>query len=372
MRHLLLLTLFVAGAPVRGGTVWFGTQARAGSEGIYVAEFDPASGRFGGVQLAAKLPDAGFQALGGDGKVMFSTCAIAGGGGVAALRVGNGGMLAEINRQPTGGKGACFVGVDRTGRCVMAANYGDGSITSLPVLADGSLGAAASFHRHAGCGPDLPRQAGPHAHAIHAGPDNRFAYAPDLGIDQVMIYQLDAAQAKLTPAGAGKLPPGSGPRHMKFGADGRFAYVLNELALTVAVFSRQVENGGLDFIEVVPVLPPDAERAGMTCSEIRLGAGGRHVYTANRDTQRRGRDSLSMLAVKDDGRLTLVQTVPAGASVPRHITLDPSGRWLLVCGQESNEVAVLGVDPADGRIGPPAGKLALGAPMCATFAAVSR
>lgn len=366
--HRFLVLAGLLAAPVHAGPVWLGTQSRAGSEGIYVAQFDPTTGRLDALKLAARLPDAGFQALTADGKFLYSTCSLDGGaGGVAALRVNPDATLAELNRRPTGGKGACFVGVDATGRCVMAANYGDGSVASFPVAADGSLADGGSLHRHAGKGPNQARQEGPHAHSIYAGPGNRFAYAPDLGIDKVMIYQLDAARGKLTPAGAAALPPGSGPRHLKFGKDGRFAYVLNELALTVAVFERTETDGSLARRAVVPVLPAGADPAGMTCSEIRVSSDGRHIYTANRDTAKRGRDSLSVLAVRPDGALELMQTSPAGVVIPRNITLDPGGRWLLVCGQESNEVAVLTVDPASGKLGALAGKLPLGAPMCATF-----
>lgn len=369
MRTTLIAALAgLAGMPLHAGTVWFGTQSRAGSEGIHVAQFDPANGRLSGLRVAARLGGAGFQALAPDGKSLYSTCAVDGGGGVAALRVNPDGTLTELNRRPTGGSGACFVGIDATGRCVLAANYGDGSVASFPVAADGSLATGGSVHRHAGKGPDQARQDGPHAHSIQPGPDNRFAYAPDLGIDKVVVYQLDAARGTLAPAGAAELPPGSGPRHMKFGAGGRFAYVLNELALTVAVFERAAAGGGLARRAVVPVLPEGADPAGITCSEIRISADGRHLYTANRDTARRGRDSISVLAIDDHGAPTRIQTVPAAVSIPRHITLDPSGRWLLVCGEQSNEVAVLAVDAGGGKLGALAGKLPLGTPMCATFA----
>ena len=239
-RHILLFTLALL-LPVPAGTVWIGT---GGAKGIYVSELDPESGRLGGPKLAIALPGAGFQALTADGKLIFSTCS-EGGGGVAALRVKEGGMLDEINRQPTGGKGTCFVGVDATGRCVLAANYGDGSVASFPVADDGALGEAASLHKHRGSGPNQARQKEAHAHSFYPGPDNKFAYAPDLGIDKVMIYRMDVATGKTEPAGAGELPPGSGPRHMKFGRDGKHAYVLNELTLTVAVFEREPATGGL-------------------------------------------------------------------------------------------------------------------------------
>lgn len=355
------------------GRLWFGTQARGTSKGIYVAELEAGSGAVRGVRLAAELSDAGFQALHPGGKWMYSTCAVpadGGGmaGGVAAFRVNDDGSLAAIGVRSSGGRGACHVSIDGAGKVVFAANYGDGSICALPVKDDGSLGEAGSVARHAGSGPNRARQEGPHAHSVFVGPDDRFAYAPDLGIDKVMIYRILRDEAKLEPAGFGALPPGSGPRHMKFGKDGKFAYVLNELTLTVAVFERDGASGALKAGVVVPVLPEGESTAGMTCSEIVVSADGRHVYTANRDTAKQGRDSVSLLETAADGGLERRQTAAAGVSVPRNIGLDPTGRWLLVCGQESNEVAVLGVDAASGKLTGPVHVVKLDAPMCVTFA----
>jgi len=348
--------------------VWFGSVG-GGNPGVYAASFDPETGEVGKPELAAKLKNAGFQVLSADGKRMYSICEMNGGPGVAAFRVGKGGKLEELNRRATGGNGVCFVGLDKTGRCVLAANYGDGSVASFPVLEDGSLGERASYFRHDGSGPNKQRQNGPHAHSIYAGPDNRFAYAPDLGIDKVMIYRLDAGKGTLKPAGEAELPPGSGPRHMKFSPDGRFAYVLTEMGVSVAVFRRQPETGALERLHVVPVLPKDADPVGMTCSEIRVNRDGNFLYTANRDTAGRGRDSLSVLAVKDGAELSFVQTLPAEVEIPRHINLDPHGRWLLVCGQKSGDISVFEVDGKTGKLRFANRKIELPTPKCVTFGA---
>ena len=348
--------------------VWIGTEGTG--KGIYVAELDEASGALKDLRLAAELAGAGFQVLHPTGKWLYSTCASPAGGGVAAFKVTGDGTLEMLGRQPAGGKGTCHVGIDAAGKVLMAANYGDGSICALPVKGDGTLegGTGWVFH-HIGKGPNAERQEGPHAHSVFAGPDDRFAYASDLGIDKVMIYRILRDAGKLEPAGAAVLPPGSGPRHLKFGKDGNFAYVLNELTLTVAVFARDAASGGLTLKSVVPVLPDGDSIEGMTCSEIRVSADGRFLYTANRDTVKRGRDSVSVMEIGTDGGVKRVQTHPAGVAVPRNIGLDLSGKWLLVCGQESNTLAVLAVNPADGRIKEGVvGTMPITMPMCVNFA----
>ena len=138
--------------------------------------------------------------------------------------------------------------VDRAGRTVLVANYGGGSVASLPIGADGSLGPAASVIVHQGSSVHPKRQTKPYAHSINMDPSNTFAYAADLGVDRIFIYRLDPKTSALTPAtpASAALTPGSGPRHLSFHPSGRYAYVINEIALTVTVFSRDAKTGGAD------------------------------------------------------------------------------------------------------------------------------
>src|SRR5262249_56264300 len=97
---------------------------------------------------------------------------------------------------------------------------------------DGSLGKAVSFIQHMGSSVDKARQQEAHAHCFVISPNNRFAYAADLGLDQVLVYRLDAAKAKLTPGRQPfvRTPPGAGPRHLTFHPTGTHLYLLNHLA----------------------------------------------------------------------------------------------------------------------------------------------
>ena len=115
---------------------------------------------------------------------------------MAAFRIREDDTLDPINTQPSEGTGPCHVSLDATGSCLMVANYGSGSVASLRIDEDGSLVKSNSAHQHEGSSINERRQKGPHAHSIYAGPDNKFAYAPDLGIDQVVIYSLNPESAK--------------------------------------------------------------------------------------------------------------------------------------------------------------------------------
>lgn len=369
-----IFTLLALASSLPGETLrlYIGTTGRGEAKGIYTADFDSASGSLSTPELAAEVPNPGFLALSAGGDFLYATSSIPPArrepalGAVAAFAVEKGGALRELGRQECG-QGPCFVALDATGRMLLAANYGGGSVASFPVKEDGSLGPRASFFKHEGSSVNEQRQQGPHAHSFYAGPDNRFGYAPDLGIDEVVIYSLDPAAGKVKPAGTAKTPPGSGPRHMKFGQDGEQAYVLGELSLTVIVYDRDAKSGALEQQQVASVLPDAEDGDGMTCSEILVSPDGRFVYTANRDTAGRGRDSLTAFAVDEAGMLKRIATVPAEVSIPRNIQLSPDGRWLLVAGQQSGGVPVFSI----GESGAPdySGKRAeVPGAMCLVFA----
>ena len=346
---LLTTGLGLAGVFGESQRVYFGTTGAGEAKGIYVAEFDITNGRIENLRLAAEAPNPGFIAISPDGGSLYATSEIPAPGNdrpmgaVSAFAIENDGFLRELGRRESGA-GPCFVAIDATGRTLLSANYGGGSVASYLIGGDGSLGPRASYFRHEGASTHPQRQRGPHAHAIYPGPDNRFAYAPDLGIDEVVIYALDPATAKLTPAGTAKTPPGSGPRHMKFSPDGKHAFVLGELDLTVIVYARDARDGSLHLKHAVSVLPEGTDSGGMTCSEILVSRDGNLIYTANRDTEGRGRDSLSLLDAGEDGQLKRIHTTAAEVAIPRNIQLSPDGRWLLVAGQQSGGVPVFRVD----------------------------
>ena len=337
------------------------------SDGIYTSELDSETGALSAPQLKAEFKLGGFLALHPNQKVLYATANVAKkqGGGIS-FAVQSDCSLTEMSRQSAGGGRLCHISLDATSQVLMGANYGDGNVVSFPLTEKGSIGKLASLQQHAGSSINPKRQTKPHAHSIYAGPDNRFAYAPDLGIDKVMVYKLDLDTAKLTTAGFTSLPAGAGPRHMKFGADGKQAYVLNELDCSISIFNRG-KSGKLLAKQVVSTLPQGADKNEMTCSEIRVSPNGRFIYCANRDLTEQGRDSISVFKVNQGGALTRIQTIAAGVWIPRNINLDPSGQWLLVAGQKSNDVPVFKVDQETGKLTSTKHKIAVPKAMCIEF-----
>lgn len=366
----LLLTALASLSATAESRVYLGTGGGGSSKGIYVASFDPATGAVGEPRLAAEVKNPSFLTLHPDGRHLYAVGEVWEGPGakdgpVGAYEIQADGTLKALNQRTTGGSGPCYIGLDPSAKVALAANYGGGSVASFPVLADGTLGERASFHQHTGSSANPRRQKEPHAHSIYASPDGRFAFAPDLGIDKVMAYRIDPATGVLTahdPAFAA-VAPGSGPRHFCFHPDGKHAHVINEMLCTVTSFAYDADKGVLTTLGTVSTLPAGVERVdAFSTSEIVPHPSGKFVYGANR-----GHDSVTAFTVQPDGTLAFLQNIPCGGKIPRNINLDPSGRWLLVANQNSDNVSVLAVDPATGRLSATAHGIALGKPMCVKF-----
>jgi len=372
---LALLSLFVgfsASAPAADTLVYFGTYTRgdSGSEGIYVSKMDPDSGELSEPELAAKTTNPSFVTIRPDGKYLYAVSEVSSSdgkssGGVSAYAIdADSGKLELLNTQPSGGSGPCHVSTDSEGRCLLVANYGSGSCASLSISDDGTLKPATSVIQHAGTSINEKRQRGPHAHSANPGPNDRFAFVADLGIDKVQIYRLDPAKATLADHGFVKVIPGSGPRHFAFHPSGQHAYVINEMALSITAFDFDQEKGTLTPIQNISTVPPSANRIGLSTAEVQVHPSGKFVYGSNR-----GHDTITSFKVADDGKLSLIEVQPIQGETPRNFGIDPSGKFLLAAGQKSGTVTVFKIDQQTGELDATGQILKVGAPVCVKFLA---
>ena len=240
----VLLGTFVPASHAEQLLVFISAFASGDEGAIHAGQLDAATGQLTLGRRTTDVENPFFLALSPNRKFLYSIHAPGQFGGeaheqVAAYEVmGKTGDLKLLNRQSTRGSAACYLAVDASGKTLVVANYGTGSVASLPLRDDGSLGEIVSFVQHEGSSVNKERQEGPHAHCAVISPDNRFVYAADLGLDRVMAYRLDASTAKLSPNRQAfvRTPPGAGPRHLTFHPNGRCMYVINELANSVTEF----------------------------------------------------------------------------------------------------------------------------------------
>jgi 6-phosphogluconolactonase len=357
--------------------VYIGTYTGAKSKGIYVSRLDLASGALTPPELAAETASPSFLAIHPRGGFLYSVNEVSTsdgkpGGSVSAFTIDRTtGRLTALNQQSSGGRGPAHLIVDRSGRDVLVANYGGGSVAALPIEADGRLKPASAFIQHTGSSVNPDRQKEPHAHSINVDPEDRFAYVADLGLDKILIYRFDPKRGALTPNDPpfAAVQPGAGPRHFAFHPKGRFAYVINEIDLTVTAFSHDVKRGALTALQTVSTLPEGLPKLpSYSTAEVQVHPSGLFLYGSNR-----GHDSITVFAIDGkSGKLTYVQNEPTQGSTPRGFGIDPSGTYLLAGNQRSDSVVVFRIDQQTGRLTPTGHKIEVGSPVCVKFVRPSR
>lgn len=351
--------------------VYVGTYTNKSSKGIYLFELDMTSGALKPRGLVAEVSSPSFLAIHPNRRYMYSVNE--GGsfqgkptGSVSAFSIDpKTGHLKMLNQESSRGSGPCHLVVDNLGKNVLLANYSSGSVASLPIQADGTVGEATGFGQHKGSSVNAQRQEGPHAHSIQLSPDNRFAFSPDLGLDKVMIYQFDAKKGTLTPNDppAGVVAPGAGPRHFAFHPTGRYAYVINELNSSITAFNYDSERGALTELQTISTLPPEGFQGDNWPSEILVHPSGKFLYGSNR-----GFHSIAIYEIDTDtGKLRFVGCQPTVGEWPRNFNIDPSGTFLLSANEHSDSIVVFRIDPQTGKLTQVGQPVAVANPACVKF-----
>ncbi len=365
-------------APDKPYLVYVGTYTnKTESKGIYAYRFDPGVGKLTSLGVAAESEDPSFLAVHPSGKYVYAVNEIdhfgaQKSGAVSAFSIDpKTGKLTLLNQAATQGAGPCYISLDKTGKFVLVANYEGGSIAVFPIREHGSLAPNSAFVQHSGSSVNKERQEGPHAHWIGTTPDNRFAVAADLGLDEILIYRFNAAKGKLalnTPPFA-KLNPGAGPRHLAFHPNGKFVYVLTEMEGSVTAFAYKASNGSLSPLQTVStfsILRKDYS-GPKEAAEIAVHPNGKFLYASNRA----GIDTISTFSIDPiKGTLKLKDEYPTMGKTPRNFAIDPTGKFLLAANQESNNIVIFRIDSTTGALTPTGEITEVPAPVCITFLAV--
>ncbi|MEX0851998.1 MAG: lactonase family protein [Bauldia sp.] len=354
--------------PILFGT---GQVVKGKGKGIYAFRFDPASGALTPAGITAGVRNSSYLCF--DPAKRFLYCVNEfkefegkASGAVSAFRIDPAtGGLAFLNMKASHGTDPCHLIVDRSGKNVLIANFASGSVCVLPIAKDGSLNDASCVIQHHGSSLDPKRQAGPHSHAVEIDAANRYVFVPELGLDKVMIYELDAGRGQLKPnpnQSSVGVKPGAGPRQLVMHPNGRFAYLINELNSTMTAYAYDAAKGTLTELQALPTLPQDF--AGhSSCAEVQIRPDGRFLYGSNR-----GHDSIVIYAIDAaKGTLTLVGHESTRGKIPRNFVVDPSGAFLAAANQDSDNVVMFRIDRATGRLTPTGQVVKAGTPICVRF-----
>jgi 6-phosphogluconolactonase len=353
--------------PILFGT---GQILQGKGKGIYCFRFDPERGALDLVGVTENVRNSSYLAF--DPKRKFLYCVNEfkefegkASGAVSAFRIDpKTGALTFLNMKASHGTDPCHLIVDKTGKNVLIANFASGSVCVLPIKRDGSLKDASCVIQHEGSSIDPRRQKGPHAHAVELSADNRFAFVPELGADEVRIYELDAERGILTPNTHQpfiKVKPGAGPRQLVMHPNGKFAYLINELDSTMTAYRYDAKKGTLTDLQTLPTLPAGFH-AYSSCAELQIAPSGKFLYGSNR-----GDDSLVIYAIDRKGLLTLVGHESTRGRIPRNFEIHPSGAFLAAANQDTNNVIMFRIDEKTGKLTPTGNVVEAGTPICVRF-----
>ena len=339
------------------------------SQGIYVFPFDLETGKLGPRQLAAATDNPTYLTFSPSRKMLYAVNEVyrfhgEATGTVSAFAVDAAdGRLKFVNQVIAHGTGTCHATVDATGRNLLVANFGSGTVAHFPLATDGAIQPASAWFEDAGTAGPNTRQATPHAHAFNLTPDNHLAIASEFSSDRLLLYRFDAGAGTLTAAvpAETKLKAGSAPRHLAFHPGGQFAYSVNEIDSTVTVLRYDAAAGTLAVLETVSTLPADFSGRN-TAAEVVVHPNGKFLYASNR-----GHHSIAVFAIGADGRLRASGRVQSGGRTPRGFSVDPTGRWLISANQDTHNLAVFALDATTGLPRPTGQSAEVRIPVCVKF-----
>jgi 6-phosphogluconolactonase len=261
--------------------------------------------------------------------------------------------------------------MDRTGRYIMMANFGSGSISILNVHPDGTVGGMTAFMQHFGHSKDPAIQNMAHPHSIIPSPDNKHVIVSDLGLDKVFVYRFDDKTGELSPPTPefAAIEPGSGPRHFLFTPDGHFGYQLSEMSGHLDAFRWREAEGTLAPIQVVNTVTPGLVTDNHS-AEIAISPDSRFLYESNRRVApdgSRGPDSIGVYAIDpSSGKLTAVEEQPT-VIMPRNFVLDPTGHYLLAASELKDKIVVYKREASTGKLTPIGAEVTFATPVSLVF-----
>jgi 6-phosphogluconolactonase len=345
--------------------LYVGAYTQSEEEGIVLFRFDSSKGTLDYLSTAKGVINPSYLAINNDNSLLFAVNEVVEfdgekSGAISSFRiVPETGELQFINQITTGGGAPCYVSLDRQSSMAFVANYVGGNVAVFPIQEDGFLDKCTDLHNHKIESSDSTQAVVSHAHAIVPDPNENYALAVDLGIDQVITYKMDKDNVKLQKVNEFHAEPGAGPRHLAFHPKGAFVFVINELNSTISSCQYDENTGVLSGIMNVSTLPEDFD-GNNSCADIHVSDDGRFLYGSNR-----GHDSIVVFEIdQDSGALDYVSHHSVLGKTPRNFMIDPSGRFVLVANQNSNNIVVFKRDKSTGQLSETGTEVEVSKPVC--------
>jgi 6-phosphogluconolactonase len=363
---ILLLAIPVISECQMNYYLLIGTYTKGKSEGIYVYKMNTETGDVVAVSKAT-ASNPSYLDVSPDEKFVYAVNESSDDkGSVAVFSFDkNNGTLKYIDKQTSGGVHPCYVAVNKTGKWAAVANYTGGNFSTLPIMANGMLGVPTTI-QHTGSSVNKERQEKPHVHSTVFSPDDKYIFVPDLGIDKVMIYSFNPGSGKPEPAAVpfAATMPGSGPRHFTFHPNGKLAYLVEEMGGAVSAY--KYKNGKLTLVQNISTYPADFTGKKWS-ADIHVSPDGKFLYASNRMPA----NNIAIFSLDPkSGKLKALGYEPTQGDVPRNFTIDPTGNFLLVANQETDNIVIFKRNKETGMLTDTGKRIQVGNPVCLKWAGV--
>lgn len=251
--------------------------------------------------------------------------------GVAAFRALDNGGLELLNKASVNGLRPCYLAVDKKNEYLVTAGYHDGKMTILRINKDGSVGEVTDEVFMKGLGSDAGRHYLCHVNCALFSPDERFVFSVDIGMDQVKIYEFDHKTGKIKLQGILRCELGSGPKHMLFSNDGKYAYLTFENSNVVNQYAYDAENGKFTELQSVSTLP-EKWNGYSNAVTLKLTPDDKYLFVSNS-----GNNSVAIYEIDEKTKeMTCICILPISGEYPKDILLSPDGKSFLCVNQESD------------------------------------
>lgn len=367
MKNLIIVFLFIfifmsAQAQKNKFNLLIGTYTQiCDSKGIYVYDFNSKTGDFSFKNATEKVINPSYLTVSKDNNFVYSVNEFGAESTVSSFIYNPAsGKLDLLNKQSAQGADPCYIINDS--KNVIVANYSGGNISVFGKNSDGSLSEAKQIIQHYGKGSNLQRQKSPHVHMVHFSPDKKFVLANDLGNDKVYsyVYNPNAANTVLELKDSISVKLGCGPRHLTFSKNGKFVYLLQELDGAITVFSYS--NGILKKIDETTILAKNF-KGNFSAADIHISPDGKFLYASNRGEA----NNITIFKIEKNGKLLLKGQTSTLGKGPRNFVIDPTGNFLLVAHQYTNDIVIFKRNKKTGLLTDTGKKIPLCSPVCLVF-----
>ncbi len=376
-KGLAIIYLCLVSIPVNGQTkmtpfrnLIIGTYTKSGvSKGIYVYRFNTTTGDFIKKSEIAGVSNPSYLALSKNHHFLYSVNENEKGEVSAFKYNGSSGKIKFLNKVSSGGADPCYISLNKVGSLAIIGNYSSGTLSAIPILQEGTqngkLKSTLQIIHHIGSGVDTSRQAQAHVHSAILSPDEKYVLTADLGNDSINVYPFKKQESPigyetLEHQKGILLEKGSGPRHMVFHPNGKLLYVIQELTSKITVLTYQ--NGKLKVKQTV-LMEPASFFGKIGAADIHISMDGKFLYGSDRGDA----NVIVIFSILQNGELRYIARQPTLGRTPRNFTLDPTGNFLLVGNQQSDEIVIFKRNKSTGLLTPLHNRIHIGSPVCLKF-----